>query len=311
MICFIFARFYFLITVCVLTKGRYNDILLRDKAISEKEKIMGKFDGILFCTDLDGTLVNSKGEISEENIRAIEYFKSEGGMFTFVTGRMPFYARRFYDIIKPNAPIGCVNGGGLYDYAAEKYIWTSVMPEGVTTLIKLIDDKFDNVGIQVNTFYKTYFCKENDVMENFRKGTGLENLVCRYDKVSEPIAKIIFGSNDNEEILEIERTLKAHPLADNFDFIRSERKLYEILPKGVCKGVSITKLSEKLGIDINKTIAIGDYNNDISMFRAAKVGIAVANACPDALAAADYVTVSNDEHAIARVIYDLSEGKFF
>jgi hydroxymethylpyrimidine pyrophosphatase-like HAD family hydrolase len=45
------------------------------------------------------------------------------------------------------------------------------------------------------------------------------------------------------------------------------------------------------------------------MFRAAGIGIAVSNACKDALEAADIVTVSNEEHAIARVIYDIESGK--
>lgn len=65
-----------------------------------------------------------------------------------------------------------------------------------------------------------------------------------------------------------------------------------------------------MNLDPEKTVAIGDYNNDISMFKAAKVGIAVANACEEAKAAADFVTVSNEESAIARVIYDLENGKY-
>ena len=65
-------------------------------------------------------------------------------------------------------------------------------------------------------------------------------------------------------------------------------------------------MAEYLGTD--KTIAIGDYDNDVSMFHAAKLGVAVKNACAAALAAADYVTVSNDEHAIAQIIADLENG---
>ena len=128
--------------------------------------------------------------------------------------------------------------------------------------------------------------------------------------MKEPIAKIIFGSYNNEEIIKIQETLCSHPLAEKFDFIRSERTLYEILPKGIGKGTSIKKLTEHLKLDINKTIAIGDYDNDISMFNAAKVSIAVSNAAPNALKAAEFVTVSNEENAIAKVIYDLEKGKY-
>lgn len=271
---------------------------------------MGKFDGMLICTDLDGTLLKNDKTISCENIEAIEYFKHEGGYFTFVTGRMPFFVSYVLDTIKPNAPFGCVNGAGLYDGRKGEYVWKAVMPNNVIELVKYIDNNFSDVGIQVNTYYKTYFCRENQTMKNFRKVTKLENIVCHYNDVQEPIAKIIFGSEKEEEIQKIEKMLKSHPLANEFDFIRSEKTLYEILPKGIGKGTSIINLCHHLNINVNKAIAIGDYNNDISMFKEAGIGIAVSNACKDALNAADYITVSNEEHAIARVIHDLELGKY-
>ena len=271
---------------------------------------MGRFDGILICTDLDGTLLRRGDIISEENTEAIEYFKREGGYFTFITGRMPFFSAHFCDAIRPNAPFGCVNGCGLYDSGRGEYIWTAKMGEGVEELIRAVDECFPSVGIQVNTFYHTYFCKENVTMQSFRRATGLENLTCDYNAVTEPIGKILFGGPDPEEMIAVEAMLRAHPLADRFDFVRSEPTLCEILPKGIGKGTAITRLCEHLGLDIRRSIAIGDYNNDISMFRAAGVGIAVANACAEAKAAADRITVSNEEHAIARVICDLRDGVF-
>ena len=75
---------------------------------------MKKFEGILICTDLDGTLLRGDKSISRENKEAIEYFKAEGGKFTFVTGRMPYFSQKAREMVKPNAPIGCGNGGGLY-----------------------------------------------------------------------------------------------------------------------------------------------------------------------------------------------------
>ena len=146
-------------------------------------------------------------------------------------------------------------------------------------------------------------------MSRFRKQTGLPNYIANYYEVSEQIAKIIFGSDKPSELLEIEKALRVHPLAQSFDFISSEKSLFEILPKGVNKGLALVKLVEYLGIDSKKTIAIGDYNNDIGMFESAAIGVAVSNACQAALDAADYITVSNEEHAIAQVICDLKNGK--
>ena len=270
---------------------------------------MGKFTGFLICTDLDGTLLADDKTISAENLRAIEYFKQEGGIFTFITGRMPFFVDRVLDQVKPNGPFGCINGGGLYDHEKQEYLWKCTMPPHVVELIEQVDKAVPGIGIQVNTFYKVYFCQENETMEIFRMLTGLPNLIGNYKTVREPIAKILFGSEKDEEIRLVEETLRQHPKADQFDFIRSERPLFEILPKGIGKGTAIQNLVRVLGLDENKTIAIGDYNNDISMFHAAKVGVAVSNACPEALAAADYVTVSNNESAIAQVIADLEAGK--
>ena len=61
---------------------------------------MKKFSGILICTDLDGTLLREDKTISDENMEAINYFMAEGGLFTFVTGRMPNYVKNMYEKIR-------------------------------------------------------------------------------------------------------------------------------------------------------------------------------------------------------------------
>ena len=271
---------------------------------------MGKFDGILICTDLDGTLFRNDKTISRENTEAIEYFKKQGGFFTFVTGRMPMFVSYVAETVKPNVPFGCVNGAALYDYEKGEYISKILMNRKVMELVKYVDDNFPDVGIQVNTFSNVYFSKENESMAKFRELTGAENIVCRYDDVEEPLAKIVFGCEREDEIKKLEEMLKAHPMADEFDFIRSEKTLFEILTKGTGKGASINGLCKHLNLDRKKTIAIGDYNNDVEMLEAAGVGIAVSNACAEARAAADFVTVSNEENAIAKVILDIEAGVY-
>ncbi len=271
---------------------------------------MGKFNGILLCTDLDGTLYRNDKTVSRENREAIEYFKRQGGFFTFITGRLPYYAQEAYHAAQPNVPFGCVNGGGVYDGEAGKYVWTCELPRHAMELAVYIDEWFPDVGIQMVGFEKTCFSKENKATVIFRQLTGVPYEKCTYDNPPSPIAKIMFCSERDEEIQAIEKMLKSHPFAGQFEFIRSERTLLEILPKGVHKGVALAKLTEYLGVDPAKTIAIGDYDNDVGMLRAAGLGVAVANASVAATAAADVVTVSNEEHAIARVICDLESRRY-
>ena len=109
--------------------------------------------------DLDGTLLNSKRIVSEENARAIEYFKSEGGLFTFITGRMPYYSTDAYSKVLPNAPFGCINGGGLYDCDKQEYIWNQEMSREVISMLECVDNELPSVGIQVNTPKNVFFCK--------------------------------------------------------------------------------------------------------------------------------------------------------
>ena len=269
---------------------------------------MKKFEGMLICTDLDGTLLHKNKEVSKENLDAIEYFKSEGGLFTFITGRMPYCADEFYEMIHPNAPVGCINGGGIYDYKTKKYLWTQELSPKALELVAYAEQNMTGLGVQIDTFDHIYFAFENESTAWFREVTGMPNLVRSYRDVHEPIAKIVFGDADTENMLRLQELLKTHPFANEFDFIRSEKMLFEILPKGINKGSLLPHFSEILGISMDKTITVGDYNNDVEMLRAARLGIAVANATPEAKQAADYVTVSNTEHAIAKIIEELDLG---
>ena len=270
---------------------------------------MGKFDGILICTDLDGTLLRTDKTISDENVEKIEYFKREGGYFTFITGRLPYYSTDAYLAVRPNAPYGCVNGGALYDGVRNTYIWRRELGASAIRLVEHIDERFPEIGIELCAFDNTYFAKESSGTVHHREKTGLPNIPCNYKRFSEPLGKILFCSEDDALLSSAMEALASHELSLKFDLIRSERVMLEILPKGVHKGLALRKLAEHLGIDIRKTVAVGDYDNDVGMLKAAGVGVAVANSSPAALASADYITVSNDEHAIAKVIFDIENGK--
>ena len=267
---------------------------------------MGKFDGILICTDLDGTLFKNDKTISEENIEAIEYFKQNGGIFTFITGRIAFLAKDVYEMVKPNAPAGSINGGAIFDYEKNEYIFKTAISDAWRTLVKEVEQIVPEAGIQTVCYENIYFYKENDAVRAYREMTNLPNLTCHYNDIKEEVAKVIMVDSSEENLDKIKRHLENHILSDEFDFCRSEETLYEILPKGVNKGNGLKKLASVTGAV--KTVAIGDYDNDVSMLEAADIGVAVSNACDKAKKAADYITVSNEESAIAKVIYDIENG---
>lgn len=269
---------------------------------------MGKFDNILIATDLDGTLLRNDKTISEENLSAIEYFKENGGIFTFITGRSATVVGYIYDLVRPNAPIGAFNGGAVIDVEKSEFISKHTLSCEVLELVRLVDCQMPGMSIQLCGFENSYFCKTNDAMERHIITGRFRDLRCHYTKVKEPLAKILFAHSDEAEILKLRKLLESHPLSEKFQLVRSDFEFLEILPKGLSKGENLIKIAEIMGIDIKRTIGIGDNENDISLIEKAGIGIAVSNASQIAKKSADIITVSNEENAIAKVIGDLDDG---
>ena len=95
---------------------------------------MGKFDDTLLTTDK---------RVSDENSKAIEYFKSEGGLFTFATGRVPQGAKLMLNYVHPNAPMVCFNGAAIYDFNDDKLLWASTLDKGTLKCVEYMDKMFD------------------------------------------------------------------------------------------------------------------------------------------------------------------------
>jgi Cof subfamily protein (haloacid dehalogenase superfamily) len=267
-----------------------------------------RFENILVCTDLDGTLLNEEREVSKENVDAIEYFKSEGGLFTFVTGRQKAITKEIYDTLKPNVPFACFNGPGLFDGEKNEFIRLVTLPDSAAEILDYVVEQFPQVGIQLNTKNGIYYQQDCIVTEAFRERTNTQYQYGTFKTVAEPVVKVIFASEDGACLDRVSEAVMKHPKAGEVDIIRSEYIFSDLMPKNVNKGDGLQALAEYLKIDMRNTLAIGDYDNDVSMIERAGVGVAVANASPNAKAAADRMTVSNNEHAIAKIIDDIDKG---
>ncbi len=270
---------------------------------------MGKFDGILIATDLDATLLCHDKSISPENLSAIEYFKENGGIFTFITGRSIIVVGHIYDILKPNAPVGCFNGGAIYDGEKGEFISRNTLPDEAMDLVRLVDEKMPDMAIELCTYENSYFCKTNPSMERHIKSAGYRDLRCHYSEVKGPLAKALFAHTDGDKLGELRALFEKEPISEKFQFVRSFYEYLEMLPKGLDKGGHLIEIAKIKGIDIKRTIGIGDNDNDISLIKKAGVGVAVSNATDNAKNVADIVTVSNEESAIAKIIEDLDNGK--
>ena len=245
---------------------------------------MGKYDGVLICSDLDGTLRNSKGEISKENIDAINYFIENGGKFSLSTGRSPHYAKKLEESgLYCNAPIISLNGSMIYDIQKEKILYQNPMDY----------DKISDVKeflLEYGSYLNETVYHSIDTVESF------EDII---DKV---LYKILFVCKDSDSSKIFRRALE-EKYSEGFFVVNSWDVGVEILDKKSTKGECILKMREFLEVD--KIICVGDYENDISMLLNADVSYAVSNAIPEVKAVATKVTVSNNESALAALISEL------
>lgn len=268
---------------------------------------MGKFDGILLCTDLDDTLLTTDKTVSAENRQAIDYFISEGGKFTFATGRIPYGAKLMLKYITPNVPMVCFNGAGLYDFKKDKLLWCETLDKDAIEVVEFIDKNYPFAGIEVCTKDKLYFCKTNKIVAEHKEIEYLPDNFEEYQNINEPWLKVLFMQEENEVSI-IRDALLNSRFADKYDFIQSSPNYYELLPKNASKGNAVLELAKILRIKQANIVSVGDNENDLSLIRNSGIGVAVANAVDEVLKEADYITVDNNSHAISTVIYALSTG---
>lgn len=253
---------------------------------------MQKYKGYLICTDIDGTLVNSKGEISENNIKAIKEFQEHGGLFTVSTGRMPEHVLGFPFV--PNAPVISVNGTVIYDVNTRKTIREFPLDCSYDDVIGYIDSNYSHCikGYEVYT------------PGDWERFDGLSVSVITEKFKSSKVYKLLFLFFDAKDAVTMNRDLD-EKFGDRFAFNRSGSIGLEMHKKDTGKGNGVKLLKEEMCPGVHTAVAIGDYENDISMLEFADIGFAVENAPDNVKQVADRIAPSNDNDAISYVINSL------
>lgn len=250
------------------------------------------YNGYLILTDIDGTLTPRAGEVTKENTDAIEYFKENGGLFTFATGRIPEYLSRFP--FRANAPIVTTNGTLMCDGDGNT-LWKKTMPvEDCKEVLRHIVE--NHAGVKT-----VQRCFEGEEELKIEFLPPMESLASFEDGC--PTYKTVFICETEEDALRLMEDL-IDRYSERFSYDRSWPVGLEMHHKHSGKGECVKILRQMLP-QIHTIITAGDYENDLTMLREADIGCAVANAIPAVKEAADRIIVHCDEHAIAHIIYDL------
>lgn len=260
------------------------------------------------ASDLDGTLISSDNEVSEENLDAIDRMHNAGVRFIVLTGRT------LYEVpleLRHNDSIDYIiysNGVGIWDRKRG--------------LLKnnFIDDEKAKKVFEILSEYETFteiysggrpyvdaskFDLEHLLYYKIDKGFIPEMNKSRVKIPS--LRKIIDDSNDKVEMFDVffryekERQECLKRMKNDFDdlFVTSSMSNnLEIVRAGNSKGNTLIEFCNKMGIDIKSVTVLGDSRNDISAFETDAKGYAVANACDELKNLADKVICSNDENVM-------------
>ena len=256
-----------------------------------------RFDGYLICTDCDGTLTDTKGQLSNENADAIRYFQEEGGRFTLATGRLANHLQQFAPKMQINAPMISLNGTLIYDTRQNRVLKEWKLSKQLAS--------------PVIAYVVSHWPQVKEIWLNCSLGDGIAFCPGRMNWYScaaslpeEWYKLVMIQEADVTRLLKQDLQEKFGQL---FRFDSSWPEGLEMQRVDSGKGMAVQWLKAYYQGAVHTTVCIGDAENDISMLACGDISYAVDNAMEEVKQAANRQTVCNNAHAIAHVIQDLEE----
>lgn len=301
----------------------YNDIIKKIK-----ERNVKKLNYKLLAIDLDGTLLNSQGEISDENKKAIEEIQKHGVEVVLASGRVPDSIERFSKEINSNKYLIAGNGTIIKDIQKDEIIYDNfISKEKTLKIVKLCEENsvFCNVYTQKSIITKSlnynvqYYYYENS-KKNDDKRTNINIVEDLYKYIDEintsPISKInicdenqvIFNSIINKlreisgvTILDVEH-MSRKVIKSGTEYVDIQYYYTEITNENANKWEAIKRLISKININEEEVIAIGDNINDKEMIENAGLGIIMGDSALSINNKEKIITKSNNENGVAYAI---------
>ena len=257
-----------------------------------------KFEGYVIYSDLDGTLLNGKKEVSDENKKAINYFIENGGKFSIATGRAFEATEQYIKGVKIDIPAIVYNGGVIYDCKERKPLKTKYLEREKMNLVHMLKEDYDDLGIEIYCGTDIYVFKDNKTAE--RPATKLLNI--NYE-----IPENLFELNWNKILLVGKVEYMDHIQIEfkqkyNVNIVRSGDRFLEIIPDNTSKGHALKEIIDLFKLDKSKVIAVGDDMNDAEMIQGCGIGFCPENASNAVKKYADVITNNNEDHVIKGIV---------
>lgn len=259
----------------------------------------------MIVLDLDGTLTNSKKEITPRTKEVLIQLQEEGGQVVLASGRPTPGVVKLAKELHMERYGGYVlayNGARIINYATGEIIYNRTIPP------ELIPDIYREASL-LHAAILTYSEHEIILANGYNDYCALESRIngIPIHEVDDFAGVIDFPVNKFLLAGEPEHMLTAQEhmreiFGWQLNIFRSEPFFLEMMPQSVDKAYSLGKLLEHIHMDREQMICCGDGFNDKSMIHFAGLGVAMANAQPEVKEAADYITASNDEDGVARVV---------
>ncbi|MFC3041118.1 Cof-type HAD-IIB family hydrolase [Virgibacillus xinjiangensis] len=280
----------------------------------------------LIATDLDGTLLNEKGEVSRKNAEAIERAINQGLKFVVATGRSYGAAEKPLKEAGLTAPVICLNGAQTY--SEDKTVLRSA-PLGRTTA-KHIQELCDRAGMYFEFFTSNGVYSTNrehflevmiDIMKSANPSLSEEEIIEGAEqRFQDEQVEFI---QDNEEVFAIEGleiykilafSLHKEKLADLRQALQGKEDLaitssgdinLEFNHPDAQKGIALQFLAETMEIGMEDVMTLGDNFNDASMLQMAGRSVAMGNAEKEIKDMCSHITKTNDEDGVAAAIDEM------
>ena len=272
----------------------------------------------LFASDLDNTLTGQDGKVSARTAEIINEVMRQGYLFTFATGRQASGMWKLRDDIPVNAPVICSNGGELVDvFTGQVYHRVPVATRAVKAFAAYcLENRVD------------FLCRADDYESVNETCVYLPVLKRRQEEAraaGREIQRIVIVHSPNDlslegefvkllawprNRLEQERLLAFCETLPEAWPTSSIPGLVELGPAGYDKGAGLRKLCGMLGVPLEETCVFGDYVNDLSMFEAAGMAVAMENGDRSVKEKATFVTGKNTENGVAEGILRILTGEF-